>query len=227
MFKNMKLSAKLIGSFIIVATITVAVGAIGWRGARSLATRLQDIGLVRLPAVDRIHVITENLERIKTAQRSLLDQHMVAADRQRQHDNVTAARTAYKQAFEEYSALPQTPELKAKWDEFVKSVDAWKTENDKFFALSDEFDAAKIANPGEMDTLYARMKGDHCALAMRLYGLVHNSIQFEGGDDDAACTYGKWTSSNKAENPVIAKAVSDSLSTHRRLHADVRRIKEA
>lgn len=42
--QNVKLSVKLIGSFIIVAGITLVVGFFGWRGVNRLSGHLEEVG---------------------------------------------------------------------------------------------------------------------------------------------------------------------------------------
>jgi methyl-accepting chemotaxis protein len=47
MFKNLRLSVKLVGGFIIVAIITLAVGMVGWQGvsnSQKVAQELKNVG---------------------------------------------------------------------------------------------------------------------------------------------------------------------------------------
>jgi methyl-accepting chemotaxis protein len=56
MFKNLRLSVKLVGGFIIVAIITLAVGMVGWQGvsnSQKVAQELKNVGDINLEMLQR------------------------------------------------------------------------------------------------------------------------------------------------------------------------------
>ncbi|MFH1981340.1 MAG: methyl-accepting chemotaxis protein [Pseudomonadota bacterium] len=225
--KNMKLSVKLIGSFVIVAAITLVVGFVGWNGVQSLSDHLVEIGQVQLPSIQSLLVIEEKAEAIRVAQRTLLNPHLGKEARQQQYDNIAKARAAYREAWEVYAPLPQTPEEATLWKQFVPAWEAWAKENNAFMDLSRTLDKTDILNP---DTLRARMeqfRGDHYKLMAETGELIDGGAQFSGGDDHTACAFGKWLAGYQSENAVIVKALAAVDDPHRRFHDVVKKIKSA
>ncbi len=52
--KNMRLGTKLVGGFLLVALIVVAVGAVSWIGARHMDDAIEELGTVRLPSIEAL-----------------------------------------------------------------------------------------------------------------------------------------------------------------------------
>ena len=76
--RNFKLGTKLIVSFIVVALLTVGVGATGWMGAGKLVGYLTHIGEINLPSVQNLLLIKENAERLRVSQANLMNPEMSA-----------------------------------------------------------------------------------------------------------------------------------------------------
>ena len=60
--------------------------------------------------------------------------------RQRQYDNIAAARKDYEAAWKIYEQLPQTREEAETWKQFVPAWNAWRAENNKVMQLSQQLD---------------------------------------------------------------------------------------
>ncbi|MBU0936784.1 MAG: MCP four helix bundle domain-containing protein, partial [Spirochaetes bacterium] len=127
--KNLKLGVKLIGGFVLVALIVVAVGVFGISGIVQVNGHIQEIGQVRLPSIESLLEIKVESNTIRIALRSLLNPRLSAADRTRQYQNIEAARTRYQQAWAVYEPLPQTVEEAAVWQRFVPAWNAWSDQN--------------------------------------------------------------------------------------------------
>ncbi|MFN2267203.1 MAG: MCP four helix bundle domain-containing protein [Desulfonatronovibrio sp.] len=137
--KNIKLGVKLLGGFIIVAMIVLIVGFFGWRGANNLTGHIEEIGEVRLPSIDSLREVEKEFETVRVAIRTLLSPQLTLEDRQRQYDNIAAARPKYQHALEVFEPLPQTSEEEAIWREFNPSLQALAEVNNKFFAMTTKF----------------------------------------------------------------------------------------
>jgi methyl-accepting chemotaxis protein len=70
--KNVTLAAKLVASFCLMALLVGLTGAAGYRGARTLDLRLNDIFAVRLPAMNLALEADRDLQQLLVAERSLL-----------------------------------------------------------------------------------------------------------------------------------------------------------
>ena len=227
MFKNMKLSAKLISSFVIVAAITLVVGFVGWRGVNNLSHHLEEVGEVRLPSIAALLVIEKEAEAIRVAQRTLLNPDLSREDHARQFENIKHAREHYEAAWQKYAPLPQTPDETVLWNKFVPAWDAWRQENNSFFKLIHELEAMDLGNPAALNATLEMVRGDHYKVMVDVEELISNDGHFEGGEDHHACRYGQWVASFTSQNPAIAAAITKMSEPHKQFHQAVAAIKTA
>ncbi len=225
MFKNVKLSTKLIGSFVIVAIITLAVGAVGWYGVVVLSKNLDEVGKVRLPGIRSLQQMESGFESLRVAQRTLLNPSLSKEDRQRQYQNIQRARATYEAAWKVYEPLPQTPEEAVLWKQFTAAVGEWKKINNLFFEMTSELEKMDILNPMELRANLAMFRGDHYRLMDKTRDLVFTQEPFEGGDDPAQCRFGKWMASYKSANPVIAATIDRIRESHDTFHRTIGEIR--
>ncbi|OHB53340.1 MAG: hypothetical protein A2Y07_10685 [Planctomycetes bacterium GWF2_50_10] len=227
MFKRMRLSAKLITGFLLVAFITTVIGLIGFFSVKTMKTHTDDIGSVCLPAVTNLLIIDNALGKIKTAQRTLLDTHLAQADSKRQYENIENARQEYKQAFDAYEPLPKNNEETNEWKEFLAAVDAWRQENNTFMEFSKNFVNAAIINPDGVGEQLEYAKSGHYTLLANMAHLVFEKTEFTGGEDHTQCNFGKWTSACQTENIGINAALKQMAQPHKKLHELVVKAKAA
>jgi methyl-accepting chemotaxis protein len=224
--KNMKLSVKLIGSFVIVAIITLVVGFVGWNGATSLGGHLEDVGQIRLPAIRNLITSSEALESLRVAQRTLLSPDLSRKDRERQYDNVANAREKYKKAWEVYESLPKTKEETRVWQEFKTATAEWAKENNEFFRLSGEVEKTDILNPMALRRDLEQFRGDHYKLMSNTLKLIETGELFKGGEDATQCVFGKWMNTTRIDNPTVNAALREIGRPHDKFHQSVGKIKD-
>lgn len=128
---NLSTKWKLISGFLIVAAITAIVGGIGFWGASRLAANVEEIGAVRLPAVDSLQTIKAQLESIGSTMRTLGLPGLTSEMREQQQQNLARAREIYQAAQAVYEALPQTSEETKLWEQYMVAVQSWREENNK------------------------------------------------------------------------------------------------
>jgi len=226
MFKGMRLSVKLISGFIAVAAITTVIGLVGFFSLRSMKGHVGRVGNEQLPAVQSLLTISENLEKLKVAQRTLLSPTMATADRTRQYENVAKAREAYGKAITTYETLPHSDEEQQIWAKFKLGMEDWKKENNTFFGLTQELEKADVLNPAGLGMSIEKFVADHYALKDKVAAMVQRQKEFEGGEDPTACNFGKWVAQFKTENHVIGDAVKEMLDPHKQFHAMVHQTRE-
>jgi len=143
MQNKLKLKTKIIGGFIIVAIITLVIGAIGWSGVSSVSKSMKDIGSNYLPSVESVLIISQAQTDIDSAENFLLAPEATKEQLQQQYDRITAAYQRANDARKIYEALPQTPEEKISWDKFALAWDTWKKADDEYVALSKQYEISK------------------------------------------------------------------------------------
>lgn len=223
---NLKLSTKLIGSFLIVAAITLVVGVIGWNGSVKLNENVDDIGNKQFPTVQALLTLQQNLEAYRVAQRTMLNPELNDNDRKRQIDNFANARNGYQEAMEKYEKIPHSDEMNRIWQQFVSALDDWRRENGRFENNLKKLDETGIYNPDRLLASIEQFIGEHHRLEGQIASLIINRNQFEGGEDHTSCNYGKWLSSFSTNNRLINSAISNSKEAHAQFHQSVRAIKQ-
>jgi len=224
--KNLKLGVKLIGGFVLVALIVVAVGVFGISGIVQVNGHIQEIGQVRLPSIESLLEIKVESNTIRIALRSLLNPRLSAADRTRQYQNIEAARTRYQQAWAVYEPLPQTVEEAAVWQRFVPAWNAWSDQNNLFLEDSREIDSAGVLNP---DAFLSQIRGfitDHYILMDNISTLLLSGNRFSGGTDPTMCNFGKWlaASATTMTDPEIQTLLAEIPRYHDPFHTNVERV---
>ncbi|MFP4108522.1 MAG: MCP four helix bundle domain-containing protein, partial [Desulfonatronovibrio sp.] len=106
--KNVKLSVKLIGGFLIVALITMAVGITGWLGAIRMGDDMTEVGEVRLPSIQSLLDAEIGMEEMMVAQRTLMSEFLTMDQRRKQVENFKKAREDYQEYWEHFKTLPAT-----------------------------------------------------------------------------------------------------------------------
>jgi len=225
-WKNLGLKGKLLSGFLLVALIAGLVGALGYWGVGKVGESVNEIGVVRLPSVENLLKIQVGAERIKAAQRTLLDANIDAAGRQRQMDNIAKAREMYEAAWKIYEPLPQTAEEEVLWKEFVPAWQKWRNDNNEFFRLIGEVTKLNLGNAHQLASDLKGFARDHYLLVIRTRAAAREKKAFEGGDDHQSCGFGKWLAGLKVENPDMQALIREIEAPHHKFHDTVKRVKE-
>ena len=122
---NLKLSAKLISGFFLVAIITLLVGSIGWRGVFQTETGLREVATNRLPGVLSLEMISQAQAAIRKCEIILLyevDYEIV----NEQYSQLEKGWNQVEKWWNIYERIPRTTEEEKLWKEFVPKWEAWK-----------------------------------------------------------------------------------------------------
>lgn len=222
---NVTTTWKLIGGFLIVATITACVGGIGFWGANRLAHNVAAVGEVRMPSVDSLLTIKGQFENIRGILRTLGMAGLAQEMRDRQAHNLAKARETYKVSWETYEALPHTPEEEKVWKEFVAAWQSLLDENTKATKLFNEADQSGLPDPVAVARQLEGFMKDHYALGEKLLLLIQNKKTFEGGDNDTTCNFGRWLATFTTDSDALKQTLNSLQTPHHKFHEAVREIK--
>ncbi|MYM26068.1 HAMP domain-containing protein [Duganella sp. FT135W] len=134
MFKNLLIKWKLATLVAIMMVALLVVGAAGYRGIVKVGGAVNEIGVVRLPSVQGLLVMSEGQTAVSaaTTYAGMYDQDPQAQDK------FAAAIEMRKKAWanidrgwKRYEPLPQTDEEAVLWKQFTGEWDAWKAVDDK------------------------------------------------------------------------------------------------
>ncbi len=132
---NISLRGQLITGFAIMVSVAVFLGGMGLFGMRSMKADVEEIGVVRLPSVDSLLIISEQAQRARGIMLSLGNPKLTSRQRQALIEELGTIRKIYGEAWAIYEPLPQTEEEAAIWKEFVPAWNAWQEENNKALAI--------------------------------------------------------------------------------------------
>lgn len=142
--RHIRVDLKLIGGFSFMAFICLAVGALGVFSVLSLGGAGKTLGLVRMPAVERLLCVKEALTDLKAAQRSLLIPDLDAEIRARQSTLSQASRERYAAAMAALDKLPLDAEESGKWATLKQALAAVNEADATFFTAAQEGDRARM-----------------------------------------------------------------------------------
>ncbi|MHC1728847.1 MAG: methyl-accepting chemotaxis protein [Syntrophobacteraceae bacterium] len=224
--RNMKLGTKILMGFLTVAVITLVLGVMGYYGSFKNNQAIEEIGVVRIPAMQSVLEIQLKAENIRGSLRTLVLPGLSGELRQRQFDNLARAREEYERAWKVFEALPQTVETAALWREFVSAWNAWQEDVEKAIRICKQVDRNGIADPFATGLQIEKFTKDHYVLVQRVLHLLYmQDPAFEGGEDHTTCNLGKWLPTFKTDNSSLSEQIRNIAEPHRRFHEAVQAIK--
>jgi methyl-accepting chemotaxis protein len=130
----MKIFAKLVGAFGIVAAICAVVGIIGWYGINSVNEGLTDVAETHLTAAVGLGNVMEAMNAIKSAERTIVNPDIPQTDRIKEIGKLPERFELFNRGWEMYDKVDKEAEEKALWDKAKAEMAEWKREHDKLIA---------------------------------------------------------------------------------------------
>jgi methyl-accepting chemotaxis protein len=137
MFKNLLIKWKLAVLVAIMLLAVAVLGISGYRGIAKVGDAVNEIGMVQLPSIHALLVLSEGQTAIAKA---TLEAAMYENDYQAQArfaEVIKDREHAWAKAvagWKKYEPLPQTAEESAMWKQFIAEWDAWKAVDTKLAA---------------------------------------------------------------------------------------------
>lgn len=145
--KNIKLSKKLIGGFLIVALLCVAMGLFGRFSTATLGSYLKTTGTLNLPSIHHFSMMEKELDGFILAQKNMLDPYLTPEKLKKQHEIMDNIFKIYGKEVQSFEKLPKDEEIAALWQDYQRKFTAWEDANNHFFKLLKEFEKTGILNP--------------------------------------------------------------------------------
>ena len=136
----MKIFAKLIGAFGVVALICAIVGIIGWYGISSTESDLVDVGEQHLPAVQGLGLAMEHMNAIKSGERTLLDPMLTKEERSSEIAKTKERWEELIKGVEEYEKTENDPAEEVEWLKAKDELAIWKRAHEEFIAAISRID---------------------------------------------------------------------------------------
>ncbi len=109
-YKNLKIKAKMLIGFVMVALIAVVIGAVG-------LLELREVGTVRLPSVEDLETIGLNLNTAVIGERGLINDSYTGDTWTSQLTFIEDGYSAIEEATTKYEAVEKDSEELALWNQ--------------------------------------------------------------------------------------------------------------
>lgn len=130
MISNMTVKAKLILLLAVAIIASILIGSAGWLGLRDTGNSIHEIGVVRLPSVQGLLMVSEGQSSVRSANRWAMTWENDYKAQDKFAEVLKAKQAAWddlEKGWKIYEPLPQTEEEALLWKQFVKEFEAWKT----------------------------------------------------------------------------------------------------
>jgi methyl-accepting chemotaxis protein len=156
--RNFNLSVKLAASF---GTIILLFILLGWAALwcnTSIGGRMAELGSLRIPSLQGIILIQNNIQKIVGIQRCLMLPGLSEQKREALLADMESARAKYKQGMELYQSLEKTSHEGQLWQQFQTELLRGREFNNQFFSLEKDFN--RTHNQETYDRMLALTLGD-------------------------------------------------------------------
>ncbi len=126
MLQSLSLKTKLLGAFLVVALITVAVGVIGYRGILFAAKAQDAFASERLPAVNALWMIAKGQSDVQRGERTMLLTQVTGDEIASQGKRIKNYLEMAEKGWAIYGALPKGAEEEALHRELKMAWDEWR-----------------------------------------------------------------------------------------------------
>jgi methyl-accepting chemotaxis protein len=225
--KNIRLSYKLVGGFVLSACIALIIGLIGIWAVSELERSCKAVTERNLPAIETLCEITKHLGSEAETMSVLLSPALSRQERTGLYAQAEEHNKALGQAFEKYKTLPKASEEAALSENYEQHIMELEAANAKVVGLSRQVGESDILNPDAFMGNLQQFRGDHYKLESQTANLILTDEAFDGGDDATQCAFGKWMASLDTSNPKMTELLEKIRVPHDRFHEAVKTIKAA
>ncbi|MCF7934794.1 MAG: methyl-accepting chemotaxis protein [Synergistales bacterium] len=209
----MKIGMRLIGGYILVALVCVAVGYVGYRGLGQTVVRLERLGDESLPSVETLMTMKTSLAEARVSEKSLLNSRLDMASRQQNYFQINRAIRTANEAMEQYASIPKNKKEQELWKRYTEHWNTFEETMEEFTTKAKSLEETDITNPEKMKKDIAQVLLDIKTWTLALGETVMKGTAFEQTLDPTKGPIGKWLdqfhSSSKKMNTIIDKVRMD------------------
>ncbi len=211
----MKIFAKLIGGFAIVAAVCALVGGIGWYGIYHTREGLQTIAHKSLPSVEAVGLMMEGMNGLKSAERTLMISSLSTADRKHEIKNLGKRMNVVEEGMDKFEALDKDVEEQKFFSELKQAFAAWDSEHHKLVGFVEK---VELDNVGSLEAVLTGRKLDHVKWVSQLENSVARQEKFTGQLNPELCGLGKFLKGYTTDDQTFMAMLKSFDGPHHRLH---------
>jgi len=194
----MRLSSKLTLGFAAIALIVVLVGGVAVWGANRLSTNILDIANNRLPGVELAQTLEVDMRTIDSAENSLMQATLTAAEIADIQKQFTAARADLDATIARIQAIPMSTTEAVDWRSFLASFGDWWTQHQAIVSIATAYENNKTDQ--NYSALTRQMKSNDTAfttaidLSNKIQTAEDNGAKDSVGNAEAIDAAMRWIS---------------------------------
>ncbi|TLM68463.1 MAG: HAMP domain-containing protein [Deltaproteobacteria bacterium] len=155
----MKIFAKLVGAFGVVAAICAVVGIVGWYGINNTESSLVDVENNHMTAVEGISHILEGMNAIKSAERTIVNPDISHADRLKEIGKLKERWELFEEGVAIYDKVDKEPDEAERWQKAKGQIANWQRAHDDFLSEINkirvgDFTVTAASSQGQADHAY-------------------------------------------------------------------------
>ena len=212
----MKIFAKLIGAFGIVAVICAVVGGVGYYGIVQTKHSLEKVGGVSLPAIQGIGMVMEAMNSIKSAERTMIHSGIAVKDRAREVDNLTKRWAEFDKGWQAYDGLPKETAEQQLWTTAQSARTEWQKAHQEIVALATP---VKLDDVESVASVLGQREVDHYRWRNAFLSAIDHDNPFTGQLDSNLCGLGQWLASYRTDDPNFRMILTKFDEPHQKLHS--------
>jgi methyl-accepting chemotaxis protein len=141
--KNMKMMAKLVLGFGVVALIVLAVGYFGLTGANELADGSRGLGRDNLPALENLLAIDKAMMTVDDSENALMVKNLTGDLQQSAYATFDSAKQTADDAIKAFGSNDMPSTEAELWKQFQSSWAAWWKDHQSFVALAKTYESSQ------------------------------------------------------------------------------------
>jgi methyl-accepting chemotaxis protein len=146
-----KLHIKMIGAFLLIGVIVIAIGFIGWQTNKQLKHHITILTDDVLPSVSSLLKVNEAQMRISSLEILLLNQTINEEFKQAEIREVNSAFNRVREGLKKFESTTLTKEEERLYNHFVKNWEAWNQYHNEFFKIYQDFEKIGIPSPVKLE----------------------------------------------------------------------------
>ena len=220
------LTQKLFLSFIVVAFIVVVVGMVGLLAVNDTAKSINKVCTLRLPSVESLLVIKNNIGTIENSLIQLLMPHENIADFENFYKIIHQQMDQCQKNADIFSGLDNDESKAESWQNFLASWGKLKKDILTFIDLSKKLVENGVLNPAKLRQNMEKIKGEYYFIIGQVGNMLNTEMELEGYDDITKSDFYNWVSSYQTENKEILDIVSKITPPMNQFYDSVGKIKQ-
>ncbi|MCM2264109.1 MAG: methyl-accepting chemotaxis protein [Desulfuromonadales bacterium] len=140
----MKIFAKLVGAFGVVAAICAIVGIVGWYGINNVEEGLIDVGENHLMATKGIGMVMEGMNAVKSAERTMINPALSNQDRIAEAGKLKERWADLEEGWNIYDKVEKETEEQTLWNEAKQILPEWRKTHEQLVAELSQINVERL-----------------------------------------------------------------------------------